>query len=210
MAKIKICGLKTIEGINCANEFLPDYVGFVFAKSKRQITDEAAAVLKRHLSPRINSIGVFVNDEIEHISKLTNDGVINMIQLHGDEDILFINRLRKLTDCPIIKAVRVQSEQDITDAKRINADYLLLDSFVNGKYGGSGKCFDKSLIPNDIGYYFLAGGLNKDNIVESIEQCNPFCVDISSGVETDGFKDSKKIKEIITLVRNQEAKIAVI
>ena len=197
MTKIKICGLKRLQDIEYVNELLPDFIGFVFAGTKRRITDEKAA-----LNPEIKSVGVFVNDTLEHISFLANNNIIDIIQLHGDEDRKYIADLRKLTDKKIIKAVRVKDSMSVQEAKELNADYLLLDTYSNsGEYGGTGKTFNREYIPKNIGNYFLAGGLNAENLKEIIKDTNPYAVDLSSGVETDGFKDREKIKKVIEIVR---------
>lgn len=201
MAKIKICGLKRPEDVEYVNEFVPDFAGFVFAGEKRRINDETAETLKALLKPEIKAVGVFVNDEIRHIAKLANKNIIDFIQLHGDENSDYIKELRKLTEKPVIKAVRVKSRESINHAKELKVDYLLFDTYVKGMYGGSGETFDKSFIPDDVGNYFLAGGLNSSNLEEVLRECNPYAVDLSSGVETDGFKDKEKIKKVIDIVR---------
>ena len=202
MTKIKICGLKRLQDIEYVNELLPDFIGFVFAGTKRRITDEKAKELKAALNPEIKSVGVFVNDTLEHISFLANNNIIDIIQLHGDEDRKYIADLRKLTDKKIIKAVRVKDSMSVQEAKELNADYLLLDTYSNsGEYGGTGKTFNRKYIPEGIGDYFLAGGLNRNNLEEIIKDVKPYAVDLSSGVETDGFKDREKIKKVIEIVR---------
>lgn len=203
MAKIKICGLKREEDIEFVNEFMPDYIGFVFANTRRKVEDEKARELKNQLNPEIKAVGVFVNDNIEHVAWLANEGIIDVIQLHGDEDNEYINALRELTDKKIIKAVRVKDEYDIEQGRTYNADYLLFDTFVQKDvYGGTGKTFDRTLIPDDIGNYFLAGGLGADNLEQALSECNPYAVDLSSSVETDGVKDREKIKEVMRIVKN--------
>ena len=202
MTKIQICGLKRLQDIEYVNELLPDFIGFVFAGTKRRITDEKAKELKVALNPEIKSVGVFVNDTLEHISFLANNNIIDIIQLHGDEDRKYIADLRKLTDKKIIKAVRVKDSMSVQEAKELNADYLLLDTFSDsGGYGGTGKTFNREYIPKNIGNYFLAGGLNRNNLEEIIKDVKPYAVDLSSGVETDGFKDREKIKKVIEIVR---------
>ncbi|MFQ9515611.1 MAG: phosphoribosylanthranilate isomerase [Eubacterium sp.] len=202
MAKIKICGLKRKEDIEFVNEFMPDYIGFVFANTRRKVEFERARELKELLSPEIKAVGVFVNEEIERVAWLANEGIIDVIQLHGDEDNEYIDALRKLTDREIIKAIRVKDTDAIEQGRRLKADYLLLDTFA-GKdvYGGTGKTFDRKLIPDDIGDYFLAGGLGADNLEQVLSECNPYAVDLSSSVETDGFKDREKIREVIRIVK---------
>ncbi|MGB8451897.1 MAG: phosphoribosylanthranilate isomerase [Anaerocolumna sp.] len=202
MVKIKICGLKSPEDITYINKYQPEYIGFVFAISKRQLNDTQAAYLKELLDKKIQAVGVFVNEPMEHIIKLCRDKVIDMVQLHGDEDEDYILKLKNRISNPIIKAVRVQRAGQIEDMQKLSCNHLLLDTYSKNQFGGSGVTFDRGLIPDNCKPFFLAGGLNKDNIQEAIKDCSPYCVDISSGVETDGKKDEKKIMEIIELVRN--------
>ena len=202
MAKIKICGLSRPIDIDIVNEALPDYVGFVFAKSKRQVSTILAAELKMRLNPDILAVGVFVNEEIEHIIQLCRTGTIDIVQLHGDETKEYIHKLKASIMNPIIKAVRVRSTEDIISASELSCDYLLLDAYRENQYGGCGETFDWSTITQTGKPYFLAGGIDIGNIMNAIVQTNPYCIDVSSGVETDGWKDSKKIIEIVTKVRN--------
>lgn len=207
MTKIKICGLKRPEDIEYVNQYLPDYAGFVFAGSKRKVTDEQAEELSRKLDGRIIAVGVFVNEPAEHIVNLVKKGIIRVVQLHGDEDREYILKLRENLEesVKIIKAVRVQNREQILEAEKLPCDYLLLDTWQKDAYGGCGKQFDKSLIPADMSKpYFLAGGLAADNIRENIQICHPYAVDVSSAVETDGKKDEKKIQEFIERVREYE------
>ena len=201
MSKIKICGLKREEDILYANDLMPDYVGFVFAGEKRKITFDQARLLKRKLNKRISTIGVFVNEDIDNIASLANDNTIDIIQLHGDEDNEYIDKLRNKTDKKIIKAVRVKSKEDIINSKNINSDYLLFDSFTDKMYGGSGVSFDHSLLPENKRDFFLAGGIKEEDIKDIVENMNPYCIDVSSSVETDGFKDYEKMKKIVKKVK---------
>ncbi len=203
MPKIKICGLKRMEDIEAVNEYKPDYIGFVFAGKKRYIEPRTAHVLKQNLSPGIKSVGVFVNADTEFVANLAAEGTIDMIQLHGDEDAEYISRLREKTDAPIIKAVRVRAVSDIYECEKLPCDYMLFDTFVKDSYGGSGVTFDWRMIPKVSKPFFLAGGLSEKNIAAAAG-INPFCLDISSGVETDGFKDREKIKKVIEIVRSEK------
>lgn len=206
MSKIKICGLTWDKDIEYVNELQPDYIGFVFADSRRHVDDYTAKKLKSMLSPRIKAAGVFVNDSAEHIAKLCREGTIDIVQLHGDEDEQFALNLKENIDCSIIRAVRVRNTDDIKKFYDYPCDYLLLDTFTDNTYGGSGKTFDRSLIPKDCKEYFLAGGLNEKNLAEAISECRPYAVDLSSGVETDGFKDKEKIQRVIEIVRSTGGK----
>lgn len=196
MSNIKICGLTRIEDILAVNQYKPDYIGFVFAKSKRQITVQKAEQLKKQLSADIKAVGVFVNETPQNISAIVQKGIIDMVQLHGQETEQDIQSLQKLISVPIIKAISVKTQQDILSWQNTKADYLLLDSGA----GGSGKVFDWSLIQNIQKPYFIAGGLNIQNISSALQK-HPFALDVSSGVETDGLKDSKKIADIIKIVK---------
>ena len=199
MTKIKICGLTRTEDIEMVNEFLPDYIGFVFAKSRRQVSAEQAKELKNKLRPAIKAVGVFVNEKPENIAEIANQGIIDLIQIHGDEDAAYCAQLRKLTQAPIVKVVRVEREDDFAGIEEFDCDYYLFDTLSSKEYGGTGQAFDHSILHNkEIKKpFFVAGGLNQDNVAAAIEATKPFGVDTSGGVETDGSKDVNKIKEFI-------------
>lgn len=200
MTKIKLCGLSRPCDIEAANQLKPDYIGFVFApKSKRYVTYQKAAELKSRLSPEIKAVGVFVNECPQETAKLLKNGIIDMVQLHGGEAEDDIARLRRLTDRPIIKAFRIETAYDIKAANQSTADYILLDSGA-----GTGTVFDWSLV-NSIGRpYFLAGGLDADNVADAVKALRPFAVDVSSGIETDGLKDKAKMAAFIAAVRKED------
>ncbi|MDO4270562.1 MAG: phosphoribosylanthranilate isomerase [Eubacteriales bacterium] len=200
--KLKFCGLTRMADIAAANEARPDYAGFVFAESRRRVSDLDAARLRARLDPSIRSVGVFVNDEPAHIAALVRDGVIDLVQLHGDEDARYIARLRGLTDAPLIKAVRARTRADIERAAALPVDFLLLDTYVQHAYGGSGKPFDWSLIGRPSKPYFLAGGICQDNLARALET-SAYALDISSGIETDGVKDAAKMRSIAATVRSK-------
>lgn len=202
MTKIKICGLSRLQDIEAVNEALPDYIGFVFADSRRKINMQKAAELKKYLNPKILAVGVFVNAPVNEIVNLCEEQIIDIIQLHGDENCSYLERLKNEIENPIIKAVRVQNQQEIIDAQKFPCEYILLDTFQKENYGGSGKIFDHTLIPKSEKPFFLAGGLNADNIINAMAY-HPYCLDISSGAETDGVKDCKKIKQIVNIVRSE-------
>lgn len=189
MTKIKFCGLKRIEDIKYANDLKPDFIGFVFApKSKRFVDADTARELKNLLDTKIKAVGVFVDEDINVVTKLLKDGIIDIAQLHGSEDEEYIKSLRAICDKPIIKAFTIVSKDDIKKANESTADYILLDS---GK--GSGETFDWDLIKEVNRPYFLAGGLTLDNVENAVKTLHPFVVDVSSGIETDGFKDFDKM-----------------
>ena len=203
MSRIKLCGLMKIEDIQAANELCPDYIGFVFAeKSRRYISPEQAARFKSILSPIIKAVGVFVNESAENVAKLLNENVIDIAQLHGNESEDYIKKLRALTDKPIIKAFGIADENDVILAEKSSADYILLDSVG----GGTGKAFDWGLIKNVTRPYFLAGGFDSENVSDAINLLNPFAVDVSSGIETDGIKDKNKMKNFVDTVRSIDKK----
>lgn len=227
MNRIKICGLKRMEDIQAVNEYKPEYIGFVFANTKRFVSDELAAELKSALDKRIKAAGVFVNEPIAHVVKLVSEGTIDVIQLHGQEDLNYVNQLKEeLTkrqlQIPIIKAVRIDASLEVTEekeaevlkenqrlideAKALQVDYLLFDAKVKGIFGGSGKQFDIAGLPPDeaIGMpYFLAGGIGLHNVKQLIALRSPYGIDVSSAVETDGYKDKEKIREFIETVRKE-------
>lgn len=223
MTKIKICGLKRLEDIEYVNAALPDYAGFVFAGTKRRVTPEQAAELRKGLDAKITAVGVFVDEPVNNIVKLVQNGIIDAVQLHGSENGDYIKELRgALADintkscsfCSkqqigcgaaaptinIIKAVRAESAENIRDAERLDADFLLLD---NGA-GGTGEAFDWSVIAEAqpiFKPFFLAGGIGSGNIRRAVDTVKPFGIDMSSSVETDGVKDFEKILEAVRLAR---------
>lgn len=200
--KIKICGLRRPEDIEYVNECLPDYAGFVFAAGRRQVDADTAAKLRERLDNRIQAAGVFVNEDVQHVAQLVNEKIIDIAQLHGDEDENYISALRNLLRRgKMIKAVRVKTPQDITDADKLHVDYLLFDKFCPDAYGGTGEAFDWGLITSVSKPFFLAGGIGMKNVEEAIARVHPFAIDLSSGVETDGFKDRDKIIDIVNKVR---------
>ena len=197
MTRIKLCGLKRIEDIQTVNQLLPDYIGFVFAqKSKRYVSPVQAAELKSSLDPEIAAVGVFVNEKPEKVAELLNKDIIDLAQLHGSEDEAYIHRLRSLTYKPLIKALRVKDKSDLDAAENCSADYILLDAGA-----GDGLTFDWSILQGFSRPYFLAGGLDPSNVKSAIEELSPYAVDVSSGIETDGFKDAAKMKAFVDAVR---------
>ncbi|MCA6071736.1 MAG: phosphoribosylanthranilate isomerase [Endomicrobium sp.] len=200
MSKIKICGLKRLEDINFVNVAKPDYVGFVFAGMKRKIDFNTAAKFKSLLDSNMQVVGVFVNEPLDNIVGLCEDKIIDLVQPHGDEDEFYISKLKEKVKQPIIKVVRVKEKICYINTK---ADFTLFDTRSNFEYGGGGKVFDWNLIKGYKKPFFIAGGLNKDNIEKALTELKPYCVDLSSGVETNGVKDLKKIKEVIEIIRKQ-------
>lgn len=200
MTKIKLCGIQRYEDIDVVNELLPDYIGFVFAKkSKRFISYDMAKSLKKRLDKRVKAVGVFVNESIENIIYLVRNDIIDLIQLHGDEDIDYISKLKKYVNTPVIKAFKIKSKADINTLYKEGTDFILLDAGA-----GDGKTLDESILKDFKDDYFLAGGLSLDNIYEKINTLHPFGVDVSSGIETGGKKDADKMRKFVKLVREVE------
>ena len=201
MTKIKLCGLRRIEDIETVNILQPDYIGFVFApKSKRYITPDEAAKLKKLLNGNttklIKAVGVFVDEDVEKVVELLNTGVIDIAQLHGNEPEKLVKRLQE-NGVPVIRAFQIKSEDDVKKAETSCADHILLDS---GK--GSGLTFDWSILKNAEMPYFLAGGLDPENVSRAVTDLHPYAVDVSSGLETDGMKDRTKMIAFAADVRN--------
>jgi len=228
--KIKICGIFRDEDIEYINEARPDYSGFVFARSRREVSPAQAARLRQRLADGITAVGVFVDAPVEDIAALYRDGVISIAQLHGTENEAYITRLKEksaqgtggFAPIPVIKAVRVGELEQAARAQAVfetggilpsilasiiplNADYYLIDSGA-----GSGKTFNWNIL-NPGGFFasrldssrkpwFLAGGITLDNIEEAMA-LKPFCVDISGGAETGGVKDREKIIQLTAMVR---------
>lgn len=237
MTKIKICGLSRDVDIAYVNEVKPDYIGFVFAESKRQVTKEQAGRLKRMLDTEIMAVGVFVNDTVERMVGLVDKGIIDVIQLHGQEDECIIAKIKEFVSVPVIQAFGIQDAKDIRKAGRSKADMVLLDY----KMAGSGETFDWELLrqagletislEGDTSLsggkpllkeqslqrvkpsakeqslpwekpVFLAGGMHSRNVQEAVRKFHPYAIDVSSGVEVNGFKDKEKIKDLARRIRN--------
>ena len=213
MVHVKFCGIRRPEDIEAVNRLKPDLAGFVFAKSKRQISKEQAVRLKKQLDPTIKTVAVLVNMPVEEAADLANSGIANLLQLHGDEDAAYIAELRKLTKVKIIKAIRLQgTEADNTLMKEAQqTDFYLFDTFVADAYGGTGKTFSLSLLKGVRieKPFFLAGGLDADNVAGIIGQVqkdttllpNFYGVDVSGGIETDGYKDQIKMEAFMEAIR---------
>lgn len=199
--KIKICGLRRTEDVDFVNEYKPDYIGFIFANTRRKVEYNTAKILKEKLSKEIKAVGVFVDEPIENIVRLCNDEIIDIIQLHGNEDEEYINELRQQTNKPVIKAVRVQNKEQIYSADKLSVDYLLLDTYNKNLVGGTGEVFNWDIVPHNLTKpVFLAGGLSAKNVESAIDTVKPYCVDLSSSVETDGVKDKEKIKQVMEIM----------
>ena len=199
MTKIKLCGLSRRCDIEAANALMPDYVGFVFAEgSKRRVTPAQAQALKNALSPRILAVGVFVDEAPATVAALLGGGIIDAAQLHGGEDAAYIRALRRMTDRPIWQAFRVRTLADVEQAGRSEADCILLDAGA-----GTGTAFDWGLLDRVERPYFLAGGLDTENVAGAIRLLRPFGVDVSSGIESGGGKDAEKMAAFVAAVRRE-------
>ena len=200
--------------IEYANRVKPDLVGFIFANTRRKISAAQAKEFRKALDAEIPAVGVFVNEDISVIVSLVQDGCIDMIQLHGEEDADYIRRLREICDVPVIKAVKVQTVEQIRQAAALPVDYLLLDTYRKGVLGGTGEAFDWELLreakaaAGDTAEgalfgkpYFLAGGLHAGNLREAAA-LGSYGLDVSSGIETDGSKDFTKMVEVMELLRS--------
>lgn len=198
MTRIKCCGMFRPCDIDALNVALPDYCGFVvdYPKSHRSVSVEVACKLRGKLDARIAAVGVFVDMRVEQVARAVSTCQLQGVQLHGSEDESYIAALRELTDAPIIKAFTIRSRDDLMAAKASTADYVLLD---NGK--GTGEPFDWRLLKGFGRPYFLAGGLTPDTIPHAIRRLNPYALDLSSGLETDGAKDPEKIAVAVRAVR---------
>ena len=215
MVHVKFCGIRRPEDIEAVNRLKPDVAGFVFAKSKRQVTKEQASALKELLDPGIKTVAVLVNMPAEKAAALANAGIADWLQLHGDEDAAYIAKLRTLTGAKIIKAIRLRSGEPAVNEKLLTeaaqADYYLFDTFVADTYGGTGKTFSLSLLKGVRieKPFFLAGGLDVDNVAEIVGQVqkdatllpNFYGVDVSGGIETDGYKDTVKMEAFMKAIR---------
>ena len=202
MTKIKLCGLSRPEDIQAANRLLPDYVGFVFwPESRRAVTPAQASALKAALDPSIRAVGVFVDEDPETVAQLLAAGIIDLAQLHGRESPAYLRILSGLVGHKIIQAAKVAGRADLDRGLETTADHLLLDAGL-----GEGKAFDWSLLTDFPRPYFLAGGLTPDNVGEAIQVLRPWGVDVSSGIETDGYKDPAKMEAFVSAVRRADEK----
>lgn len=210
--KIKICGLKRQEDIDYVNRYQPDFAGFVFAGKKRRIDFDTAVLLRGRLTPSIPTVGVFIDEDPDFILRLVREHVIQFVQLHGNEDLNYVTSLKEklaasnCSDTPLIKAIRVKESSQVLTAQELPVDYLLLDAFSEKEYGGTGKQFNHDLIPRPEKPYFLAGGIDWKNVSPILHTLKekkkplPYCVDVSSSLETDGVKDVEKIRQMVEAV----------
>ena len=193
MTKVKICGLSTKEAVKTAVSAGADYIGFVFAPSKRQVTLEQAIELAKFIPSHIQKVGVFVSPSRAELLEAVDKVGLDFVQVHGQ----VVDKLFENLPCASIQAVQVDGNGHVPNSQ---ADYLLFDALV----AGSGQTFDWGrLHTTELAQpFFIAGGLNEDNVARAIQHFTPFAVDVSSGVETDGQKDHEKIRRFIERVKN--------
>lgn len=197
MARVKICGIKTPEDVEIINELKPEYVTFSFFKtSLNYIPYEKAKKLKEMLDKDIKVVGVFVNENTKIVASVANDDLLDLIEFHGNEGPGEIERIRAFTQKPIIQGFRIKSRSDIEVAVDSLADNILLYSDIE-----NGVALDWKLLSGITRPYFLAGGLNTDNLEKAIKICHPFAVSVTTGVETDGVKDREKMDSFIKIAR---------
>ena len=203
VTKIKICGLRSEEDIRIVNRCQPDYAGFICcSRFRRYVPSDTLEQLSKLLHPGIRKVGVFVDQPVEQIAQIVRRPLVDIIQLHGCEDERYISGLRQLipSEIRIMKAFQIHSAEDICQVEASTADDVLLDG---GQ--GSGQTFDWRKIESMNRPFFLAGGLNPENVEEAVRRLHPCAVDVSSGVETDGHKDEEKVRQLIRRVREMDA-----
>lgn len=205
MTKIKICGIRRKEDVRAVNRYKPDCVGFVFAESRRRVSPDEARALAALLSPEIVRVGVFVNELPERVAHIAEWVGLDILQLHGDEDAVYIQQLRALTTREIWKVLRMRDTRSLEAMMGLAANRFLLDAYSPVMPGGSGVPFDWLLLAGvDMRSHILAGGLDAGNVVQAVQHFHPWMVDISSGAETDGHKDEQKIQQLIQLIRGAD------
>ena len=210
MPKVKMCGISKVETIPAIIDAKPDYMGLVFAPSKRQVTVDQAKTLVEELhkqyavrynSKTIKTVGVFVNETIENLLKIAEEVKLDVIQLHGDEDESFIQILKEQSNVEVWKAVQVRSAADAEKWIDSSADMLLFDAYHKDERGGTGEVFDWSSLDEFERPFMLAGGIDSTNVARAIRTVCPYGLDISSGIETEGVKDNEKMKAFTNTVR---------
>ncbi|MBR3247680.1 MAG: phosphoribosylanthranilate isomerase [Clostridiales bacterium] len=196
--ELKICGLTRMEDIIAVNRHGADYAGFIFwKKSRRYIDSYKAGELIEFLRSDIKTVGVFLDEPLDSLISAARISGVDMVQLHGHESDEYVDYVRRTLNRPVIKAYKATEEGALERAANSNADYVMIDSGA-----GSGKKFDWNILKDFKRDYFLAGGLDAESVGEAIRLLEPFAVDVSSGVETDGIKDEEKIAEFIKAVKH--------
>ena len=215
--KVKMCGISKVETIPAVVEAKPDYMGLVFAPSKRQVTVDQAKTLVEELhkqytkrynngteqsnNDEIKTVGVFVNETLDNLVSIATETNLDAVQLHGDEDEAFIQSLKGRTNVEIWKAVQIRSAADAETWSDSSADMLLFDAYHKDERGGTGEVFDWSCLDEFERPFMLAGGIDSTNVARAIRTVRPYGIDISSGIETEGVKDNEKIKAFTNIVR---------
>ena len=215
--KVKMCGISKVETISAVVEAKPDYMGLVFAPSKRQVTVDQAKTLVEELhkqytkrynngaeqsnNDEIKTVGVFVNETLDNLVSIATETNLDVVQLHGDEDEAFIQSLKERTNVEVWKAVQIRSAADAEAWIDSRADMLLFDAYHKDERGGTGEVFDWSCLDEFERPFMLAGGIDSTNVARAIRTVRPYGIDISSGIETDGVKDDEKITAFTKLVR---------
>ena len=215
--KVKMCGISKVETIPAVVEAKPDYMGLVFASSKRQVTVDQAKTLVEELhkqytkrynngaeqsnNDEIKTVGVFVNETLDNLVSIATEANLDVVQLHGDEDEAFIQSLKERTNVEVWKAVQIRSAADAEAWIDSRADMLLFDAYHKDERGGTGEVFDWSCLDEFERPFMLAGGIDSTNVARAIRTVRPYGIDISSGIETDGVKDDEKIKAFTNIVR---------
>lgn len=216
--KVKMCGISKVETIPAVVEAKPDYMGLVFASSKRQVTVEQAKILVEELNrgyakkygsdtehdknDTIKTVGVFVNETIDNLVTIANEANLDAVQLHGDEDEAFIQSLKERTNVEVWKAIQIRSAADAEAWIDSSADMLLFDAYHKDERGGTGEVFDWSSLDAFERPFMLAGGIDSTNVARAIRTVRPYGIDISSGIETNGVKDDEKITAFIKIVKS--------
>ena len=215
--KVKMCGISKVETIPAVVEAKPDYMGLVFAPSKRQVTVDQAKTLVEELhkqytkrynngaeqsnNDEIKTVGIFVNETLDNLVSIATEANLDVVQLHGDEDEAFIQSLKERTNVEVWKAVQIRSAADAEAWIDSRADMLLFDAYHKDERGGTGEVFDWSCLDEFERPFMLAGGIDSTNVARAIRTVRPYGIDISSGIETDGVKDDEKIKAFTNIVR---------
>ena len=216
--KVKMCGISKVETIPAIVDAKPDYMGLVFAPSKRQVTVDQAKILVEELhrgyakkygsdtehdkNGTIKTVGVFVNETVENLVTIANEANLDAVQLHGDEDEAFIQSLKERTNVEVWKAVQIRSAADVEKWIDSSADMLLFDAYHKDERGGTGEVFDWSSLDTFERPFMLAGGIDSTNVARAIRTVRPYGIDISSGIETNGVKDDEKITAFTKIVKS--------
>ena len=209
--KVKMCGISKVEIIPAIVDAKPDYMGLVFAPSKRQVTVEQAEILVEELHKQcinhydtkvVKTVGVFVNETLDNLVRIADTANLDAVQLHGDEDEAFIQSLKERTNVEVWKAVQIRSAVDAEAWIDSSADMLLFDAYHKDERGGTGEVFDWSSLDEFERPFMLAGGIDSTNVARAIRTVRPYGIDISSGIETNGVKNDEKIKAFTKIVKS--------